>query len=442
VQSDLAAFGRWCFLAGVFLMVSGDGVTTIRQPVPGEAWPWLYLVPFTVSFLLMAVAGRIDPRRPARAVASTPIAVLLASFALSALFSQDRSLSGFAFVAMCGVAGFWWCTAHLLEDRRLADDTWLAAALAIVVLAIRVVLWRLDEGLDIVPLHVKTVAWLGKLQITWVFNLFAPFLLARFISEGRPFVRLVNGTAWIAAGVANYLLFARMGSLVFALSTLLVLVLNVASWRRRLALVAAAGVAGTVLFVATGMSSTSLASTFFDRTQNKGIDMRRGVYEEAWQLFRTHPLLGIGIGTFDKIAYEVPGTKANPDFREKGWHAHNVPLHVLTEAGILGLAAWLFVWFVILRALAAAWRTGDREQRLFSGAALVAAFALHALSMTEVMVAARAIASLRMHLAIALILVAALRFSLPACPERAAASRRACPERAAASRRAAASARD
>ena len=415
VQSDLAAFGGWCFLAGVFLMVTGDGLTTINEPIPAEAWPWLYLVPFGVSFVLLAIAGRIDPRRPARAaIVLAPIAVLLAAFAVSAVFSQDRSLSGFALVALIGVAVFWWCTAHALEDRRLVDETWIVAAVAIMVLAVRVVMWRLDEGLDHIPVHVRTVAWLGKLQITWVFNLFAPFFLARFISERRTLVSLVNGTAWAAAGVANYLLFARLGVVIFILSALVICLLHVASWRRWVVMLGVVAVAGTALVGTTLRSSTFVASSFFDRARNPGIDMRLGVYNEAWRLFRAHPVVGIGIGTFDKVAYEAPGTKADPDFREKGWHAHNVPLHVLTEAGVLGLAAWVFVWYMILRALAAAWRTGNREQRLVSSATLVSAFALHALSMTEALIAARAIASLRMHLTIALLLVIGLRMSLPA----------------------------
>ena len=426
VQSDLAAFGRWCFLAGVFLMVSGDGLTTIREPMPAEAWPWLYLVPFAVAFVLLALAGRIDPRRSARAaIVSGPLAVLLAAFALSTIFSQDRSLSGFALVSVTGIAIFWWCTAHVLEDRRLADATWIVAAVAIAALAVNVIVWRVGEGLDRIPLHVMTVAWLGKLQLTWVFNLFAPFLLARCISERRTLVSLVNGTAWAAAGIANYLLFARVGLLTFVLSALLVFVLHAASWRRRMVLAGIVALAGTVLVVATISSSTFLASTFFDRAQNPGIDLRLEVYEEAWHLFRAHPVAGIGIGTFDKVAYEAPGTGANLDFREKGWHAHNVPLHVLTEAGVLGLAAWLFLWYTILKALVVAWRTGDREQRLFSSATLVSACALHALSMTEALIAARAIGSLRMHLTIALILAAGLRLALPPCPERASASRRA-----------------
>ena len=62
-------------------------------------------------------------------------------------------------------------------------------------------------------------------------------------------------------------------------------------------------------------------------------------------MFLAHPIVGIGVGTFDEVAYQMPGNTLNPDFHLHGWHAHNVPLHVLTEAGVLGLAAWVFLWY-------------------------------------------------------------------------------------------------
>jgi hypothetical protein len=60
-----------------------------------------------------------------------------------------------------------------------------------------------------------------------------------------------------------------------------------------------------------------------------------------------------------------------------------------------------------------AWKSGDAEQRLFSSAALVSVFAFQALSMTEVLIAARAEASMQMNLTIALLVVVGLRMSLP-----------------------------
>jgi O-antigen ligase len=107
----------------------------------------------------------------------------------------------------------------------------------------------------------------------------------------------------------------------------------------------------------------------------------------------------------------MPGSH-NPDFYRAGWHAHNALLHVLAEAGVLGLAAWIFLWFVIVRALVRARRTGNPGQRLFNSAALTFVAAFQILSLTEVLIAARVHASLRMNLAIALLVIGGLRMSL------------------------------
>ena len=118
MQSDLATFGGWCFLAGVFLMVTGDGLTNINEPVAAQAWPWLYLLPFAVSIVLMAIAERVGTRRPSRAaIVYAPLAALLAVFALSTIFSQDRTLSVRALGCVMVIAAFWWYAAQLLEDR-------------------------------------------------------------------------------------------------------------------------------------------------------------------------------------------------------------------------------------------------------------------------------------------------------------------------------------
>jgi len=414
VQSDLARFGGWCLLAGVFLMLTGDGLTNFSEPFPAQAWPWLYLLPFVLAGVAMALAGRIGPRQPARvAVAYPALAALLAVFALSTLLSQERTLSATALGCVAGVVVFWWCSGQMLENSRLLEATWLVAVLAVLELAIRVILSRLNEGLDQIPLEVRSVTWLGKHQIAWVFNLFAPFLLARFIGDQRRSVSLFNGLVWAIVGLANYLLLSRMGLLVFVLATLGVCFLNAVHWRRWIVLMGTAA-AGAAIVIANNLRITTfVASTFLDRALNSGIDLRLRVWEEAWDMFRTHPFVGIGLGTFDKIAYQMPATAANPDFQLNGWHEHNVPLHILTEAGVLGLAAWVFLWYVIVGALVRAWRTGSREQRVYAAATLVSVVAFQILSMTEVLIAARVQASLQMNLMIALLMVLGLRMSLP-----------------------------
>lgn len=414
MQSDLARFAGWCFLAGVFLMVTGDGLTNFGEPFPAQAWPWLYLLPFVLACVAMLLAGRIGPRRPARAaIAYSALAGLLAVFALSTLLSQERALSALALGYVGGIIAFWWFSGQMLEDSRLLEATWVVAALAVLELAVRVIVSRLDEGLDRIPLEVRSVTWLGKHQITWVFNLVAPFLLARFIGDQRRWVSLFNGAVWAVVGLANYLLLARMGLLVFVVATLGVCLLNAAHWRRWIVLMGTAA-AGAAIVIANNLRITTfVASTFLDRALNSGINMRLQVWEEAWTMFQAHPLVGIGVGTFDKITYQMPATQANRDFQLSGWHAHNAPLHILTEAGVLGLAAWVFLWYVIVRALVGAWRGGSREQRVYAAAALGSVVAFQILSMTEVLIAARAQASLQMNLLIVLLMVLGLRMSLP-----------------------------
>ena len=415
MQSDLATFGGWCFLASVFLMVSGDGLTNFSEPQPSLAWPWLYLIPFAVSLPLMVVAGRIGVRKPSRgAIVYPPLIALLVAFAVSTAFSQARALSIVSLGGLAGIATCWWYATQVLEDEWLADATWIVVALGTLQLAAEVIAARLAEGLDQIPLQIRTVAWLGKLQITWVLNLTAPFLLARFIGDRRPWVSWFNGVAWIAAGIANYLLLSRIGTIVFVLTTLAVCFLNLKYWRRWVWMMGVAAVAGTLMVVNNLRISTFVVSTIFDRSQNPGIDLRLRIWGEAWRMFLAHPISGIGVGTFDEVAYQMPGNTANLDFRMAGWHAHNVPLHILTEAGVLGLAAWVFLWYVVLTALVRAWRSGDAQQRLFSGAALVSVVAFQVLSMTEVLIAARVHASVRMHLTLALLVVGGLRMSLPA----------------------------
>ncbi|MGH9241636.1 MAG: hypothetical protein ACRD3G_26610, partial [Vicinamibacterales bacterium] len=78
-----------------------------------------------------------------------------------------------------------------------------------------------------------------------------------------------------------------------------------------------------------------------------------------------------------------------------------------------GLAAWVFLWYVIIRTLVRARRSGSREQRVYAAAALGSVIAFQILSMTEVLIAARAQASLQMNLLIVLLMVLGLRMSLP-----------------------------
>jgi O-antigen ligase len=114
------------------------------------------------------------------------------------------------------------------------------------------------------------------------------------------------------------------------------------------------------------------------------------------------------------VTYWREDTVAEPAFRQDGWHAHNVYLHVLAEAGILGIAAWGYLWYVIVARLVGLWRRADRHNRLFIAGALWSVLAFLILSTTEVLIGARVHASLRMNLTIGLLVILGLQRALTA----------------------------
>jgi O-antigen ligase len=91
--------------------------------------------------------------------------------------------------------------------------------------------------------------------------------------------------------------------------------------------------------------------TFFARVksiishQDNSSQERLALWSKSWQLFKQHPLSGVGIGNW-KIAF--PGLGMTNTNAEKGdvyfLQPHNDYLWVLTETGIFGLAAYLLIY--------------------------------------------------------------------------------------------------
>ncbi|MBI2886690.1 MAG: O-antigen ligase family protein [Chloroflexi bacterium] len=92
-------------------------------------------------------------------------------------------------------------------------------------------------------------------------------------------------------------------------------------------------------------------------SQNFPLVQRMAIWQAAWEMFLDHPLVGVGIGSFDAVylRYALPGWPYLPG------HAHNYYLNLLAETGILGLGAYLALlgslWWQALR-------TVRRVQRL------------------------------------------------------------------------------
>ena len=410
--------GRWLFLAGLMLMVTGDGpsstVGTTRwlTPFPFLAWPWLYLVLLTLGAVCFAAGGGVRSWRPPHLrFLLVPLAALLGAFLLSTVVSQVHTLSAMALLGVLGVIAACWVFAVLLEDEAVSHAIWPIMAIALFLLAARVIVWRRDEGLDVVAFQILNNAWTGKLQLAWVFNLFAPLLLARAMAEPRRGVAVLYGLAWAVTGVATYLLFSRMGSIVFVVTTFGVLLFNPGQWRKVVLIVVVGAAIGGGLVARSDRMSRYIFSTILEPDRNPGVDIRLAVWRESFQLFRSSPVAGTGLGTYDEVAYSLEGSTAEPNFRRAGWHAHNVYLHLLVETGVIGLLAWCYFWSAILARQIGAWRRAEARGRVVMAGAVWAVLAFLVLSVSEVLIAARVIGSLRMNLTIGLVVVVGLHLT-------------------------------
>ncbi len=101
------------------------------------------------------------------------------------------------------------------------------------------------------------------------------------------------------------------------------------------------------------------------------------IWRQALDVFRDHPLLGVGVGGYSEFvdptaSYRVP------------IYAHNTYLDIAVEMGIFALIAWLGIFLVTLKGL---WRTLKRKELRIVSAGLIGSlvwFSVHALVDTPI----------------------------------------------------------
>src|SRR5262249_33742002 len=96
-----------------------------------------------------------------------------------------------------------------------------------------------------------------------------------------------------------------------------------------------------------------------------GSSGRSDLWTVAWHVFTSHPLFGIGVGNFTVVEAKYtlrPGSISRIQYLTSVPHlVHNTYLQLLAESGIIGLAGFLIVVFVSLRA---AWRAVKRFEAI------------------------------------------------------------------------------
>ncbi len=68
--------------------------------------------------------------------------------------------------------------------------------------------------------------------------------------------------------------------------------------------------------------------------QVSGTSIRLRLWADAWQMFITHPWLGVGYGQYSWNSFLLAGTHAFSELPQPAEHTHNLPLHLLAELGL------------------------------------------------------------------------------------------------------------
>jgi O-antigen ligase len=117
----------------------------------------------------------------------------------------------------------------------------------------------------------------------------------------------------------------------------------------RLPLFTLAGLGGLLVVAATWQSVVDLEREGSGSESEHSVDQRKSFTYVSWQMFKDHPVFGVGFGRFydRKLPYLSDRSQEFELESLRNLHHHNTLLSLLTETGMLGLAAFL--------ALLAAW---------------------------------------------------------------------------------------
>ena len=101
----------------------------------------------------------------------------------------------------------------------------------------------------------------------------------------------------------------------------------------------------SLIVLATGLSTSSLRTAIFERSEERGpVQARMAVYEAGWSMIRERPLTGWPpTSMYRELARRMPGYRLNE------FYVHNTYLSLLLEFGWPGLALYGFIFFHLFR---------------------------------------------------------------------------------------------
>ena len=204
----------------------------------------------------------------------------------------------------------------------------------------------------------------GPNQFAGWLNLLLPVLFARMLSDRNPWLV----AAVVAATVSEALTLSRSG--IVAAIVAGAIVLFVTRPTRRVGFSFAFGAAIIAAMLVTLGLSIGIEARFFsiaEVPQPDHLGTRHILWQAALNLWRTSPLVGIGAGNFE---FDT-GMVGHPEVRT---HANSLYLQALSETGLIGLGATLFMVWTVISTFA---RSYSRRPLVIGVFAASVALALH-----------------------------------------------------------------
>lgn len=298
-----------------------------------------------------------------------PMAALLVAQLIALIFAVDRTTGIFAILTQ--LAGF---AVLIATNEALATDSarrgflacYLSSAIVAAAIACALSVMKLPPAMFAYEHGRASGTFLQPNELAGYMLWVVPIGLAQVAA---PRWLRVIGLAGAAAGAFGLVLSVSRAAII---SLVLALVLFVRKFGRR----------ATIAYVTIAVLAMLLLATVFrdvahDPSENAS---RLAVWAGALRVAQRFALTGVGPFGFHSVYphYRLPQSSANEV------HAHDLPLQIVIEYGVIGLAA--FAWFVIAAARACA-RVGKALQpkigeRSLLFAALICGFAATALQNT------------------------------------------------------------
>ncbi|MEW5961424.1 MAG: O-antigen ligase family protein, partial [Chloroflexota bacterium] len=341
-------------------------------------------------WLLWRWFGRVKiPRTPL----DYPLLFLLLAWLLATAFSVNRTYSLESLVFFVVYLFFYYVAVDLGRRPWLVELTF-NAMIGVAGLVWTLALWQLSrwyQDLPAVPALLQPLAesfqTLPRLSVLGNPNTMASFLalvlpvvLYKFSSSRRLMSRLLLGL-WLVMLTASILLTQSRGG---ALALMVAVAFLAAGWAAQKTGITPGNLridprlrAGVWLLAGALVLLFGLFGwlIFSQRSLSEGVDVRQQVITGAFKSLSRYPLLGAGPGTLGEeiIRYQRPLAVIWGD-------AHNLPLTLMAETGLIGGIGLVWLAVVGLKLLGTTLWQFDRAQQRLSSLACVAAllgFAAH-----------------------------------------------------------------